>query len=190
MLPLKAQDHPNIVLLPESILKISGLTNINSFSLTYLVKNNAIKIFPEKTIAGIENLRDCKVDMNLPFKGFESDNPSIKHDFLELVQEDHFPTMHINIPHICIITSLKSGNVNKSNVEITIKGVTRNYDISFHNARYGKELITSGHQKIDIRDFRIEPPRKFFGLIKVNEILDIDFQLYMQMSNTEYSYLQ
>ncbi len=179
LLPVEGQEHAQVMLIPVSTLKITGLTNINSFSLTCLAKSNAIQVFPDITESGMKNFRDYMVDMILPLNGFESDNPIIKRDFLDLVKEKRYPTMHIYIAHICINSTTQARKDSITNVAITIGGVTRNYAIRFHTSSSGKEVLTSGHQKVNIRDFQLEPPRKFFGMVQVKEIIDIDFQLLL-----------
>lgn len=183
LLPSKGQDCNQSILIPECTIKIDGFTNINSFSLTCLAKNNSIQIYPDITLTGVRNVQDYKVDMTLPVKYFESDNPGIKSDFIDLVKGDQYPDMHINITHFSITESAKYEKESSTGVEITIGGVNRNYAINFHTTNNGKDFITSGHQKVNIRDFNLEPPKKFFGLVQVKEIIDINFKLLLKSSD-------
>jgi hypothetical protein len=182
VLSIQAQNVPRVILIPESTLKITGLTNVNSFSLTYFANNNTIHVIPDVTVPGLKKSRDYQVDMILPIRSFVADNPGIKQDFLDLVQVKRFPTMHIYIPHMCINSSSHSCKDSITNVEITIGGITKTYAISFHSYSDDKELVTSGHRTVNIRDFQLEPPRKFFGLVQVKETIDIDFTLLLLMT--------
>ncbi len=179
--PVKGQNYTQDILMPGCTLKICGITNVNSFNLTCLASSNTIKIYPVVTLSGIQNLQEYKVDLNLPVNSFEADNPGIKNDFIDLVKGKSFPTMHIYITHFNMSTSAKCDKDSCANVEITIGGVNRNYSVKFHTTNNAKEIVTSGHEKLNIRDFNLEPPKKFFGLIQVKETIDIDFRLYLTL---------
>jgi hypothetical protein len=183
LITAKSQDYNNSVLIPECSIKIDGFTNINSFSLTCLAKSNVIQIYPAVSIKGFQKVQDYKVNMILPVQCFETDNPGIKSDFIDLVQGNRYPDMDINITHFCLTESSKYETDSTTDVGISIGGVTRNYNIRFRTSNNSRYIIVTGHQKVNIRDFNLEPPIKFFGMIKVKEIIDINFKLLFKPSD-------
>lgn len=174
---VSAQDRFRIQVDPQSTLEITGYSNINSFSLCCSAIHAGTEIRPSVTGTEVNEITNIRAEWVLPLIHFNTDNASIKEGFLELVNQKQYPVMRIFLKHITLFDSSNDGNDGDAIVDITLGGVTRTYAIRFHANLDHNGLITTGHQKLNIRDFNLEPPTKLFGLIHVKENIDIDFHM-------------
>ena len=164
----------------ESAFKIHGLTNINSFDFTYFIKNSPVVLCP--LVNHTDSLYNITIaDFQMPLQSFETDNPQMKQDFLDLVKEKQYPTMTISVRNFYILHTNNFNNCVKKKgtaiVAITLGGITKLYSIQFIINGKDKAFSIEGHQTLNIRDFNLEPPTKFFGLVQVKETIEIDFNL-------------
>jgi hypothetical protein len=180
-LKLEATIQYYVELKPGSFLKIHGLTNINNFDLLYHI-NNTLVLRPSVNVSdscySITNANN-----QIPLKYFETDNTQLKSDFLDLVKEKQFPNMILSLNCFYFTKNISDNSIKRgiAEVAITLAGVTRFYSIQFitNKDKSNNTYHLEGHQTLNIRDFKLEPPKKFFGLIQVKEMIEIDFNLKM-----------
>ncbi len=161
----------------ESAFKIHGLTNLNSFDFTYFIKNSPIVLCP--LVNHTDSLYNITIaDFQMPLQSFETDNQQMKQDFLDLVKEKQYPTMTISVRNFYLLST--NNCIKKKGtaiVAITLGGITKLYSIQFIINGKDKAFSVEGRQTLNIRDFDLEPPTKFFGLVQVKETIEIDFNL-------------
>jgi len=163
----------------NSWLTINGTTNLLSFK---LVQNGEKLMNKPIIISATQNQNKIYLSQNLlniNTKNFSSDNPMALRDFLKLIKSDAFPSIKVQLNHIETPQENDKdlySNVNAS-VNITIAGVTHQYNIPVSLIKKGDFISLKGIKKISIRDFGLEPPIEMMGLIKVSEWISIDFQM-------------
>lgn len=161
---------------------IDGQSNIGKFNC------DLYQLFSEGTL----KVRSQWSDFKLTFEGmrfrYEVDNfkcsiPTMTRDLQDLLDSDKYPYLYLEVHSI---------KINKSNTEIehltvetevtiTLSGQEKRYLIKNGMVtNYSEEKLTfSGQQVLQMTDFGIEPPTKFFGLVQVTDKLDVEFEIDM-----------
>ena len=149
---------------------IEGSTNVNRFQLSY--SEDAFSLFPSYNIGSSDFLR-----MAIPVQKINAESSSMHDDFLELINANKYPTIIISLNEK--ITSDKLDlTVLRHQVSVTMNGVTNTYACFSEIAK--EEFVNwhlTGRLGVRLTDFGIEPPRKFFGLVKVDDEVFISFKI-------------
>ena len=109
-------------------------------------------------------------------------------DFLKLIKADDYPNLFIQLNYL--ETTMGNGKMQNlkgnASLNITITGVTRQYNIPIIANREGDIYSIDGKKNISIRDFGLTPPVEMMGLIKVSEWINISFHFIgrMKISNS------
>lgn len=163
----------------ESIIEIIGTTNVSSF----LCASNEYegKEILTESVAPDGNSTFWNGEITLKSQNFDCFNSMMTKDFLKTINSEEYP--HIHVKFLNLIK--ESENINQENlrgeVEITLAGVSRTYPITcLFLAKNGKKALLSGERKLHFTEFEIEPPVKFLGAIKVNNILGVNFSLVLE----------
>ena len=160
----------------ESQLFIYGSTNINNFtcSINNLAKADTLKYaFGSKR----RELVFRKNLMSVPVSSFNCSNPLITRDFLETLRAEEYPELEIRF---MTLDQATAGNVN-GKVKITLAGVSRQYVVrySLSNLESSRMQLTGKH-RVSFSDFNLIAPQKLMGLIKVQETLEVEFQMILR----------
>ena len=168
----------------NSLIKINGTTNLLPFELTQkgdkLSKRNFI-------INATQNQNKIFLNENehsINVKDFNSSNKMALRDFLKLVKADSYPTIRIKLNYFEVDQKFNNKNISKANVsvDITITGKTKQYTIPV-SSNHDSEIYTlKGIEKLNIRDFGLEPPVEMMGLIRVNEWIKIEFNIICKIN--------
>ncbi len=161
-----------VKILPGSSLSISGNTNINEFECdfnTHEFQEETIKVnFIKKS--GTFNFSNSV----LPLKNekFDCGNRRINKDFNELLKTDKHSRILLKVKQIQM--------QDKENARVTlnfqIAGVDKEYTFPVEVSGED-ELCFNGSLALNITDFNLEAPSKVFGLIVIEEEIDINFNL-------------
>ncbi len=167
-------NEATVVISQESELTITGFTNINHFSCNY----NIYKIDPkQKVLYKTEGDRIIfnQTSLNLSSTAFDCGNKMINKDFNRLLKTEVYPEVKLKLLEI-----RPNNNVdNKLNakIEVTICGVANIYEMPVE-INHNEKLSVKGILNLDISDFQLKPPKKVLGIIKVDEKINIDFNLF------------
>jgi hypothetical protein len=149
-------------------IHISGESNINQFSFSF----NRTDLF-NKNEAEVSDTGN--INISIPIRDFQASNPMMYHDFLAMMKESEFP-------RITICFSGKQLNLNRfspysllPDIRITIAGITRIYKVNCSVLPCAGNFFIQGEKKIRLTDFRIKPPVKLKGLVKVNDEINVNF---------------
>lgn len=154
--------------LPESTLLIAGSTNVNKFDCHF----NIELISEPTTIKLIESSNKIIFDhvkLQLLTTGFDCGNKRMNSDFQDLLVAEHYPEIVIEIDKAELISSTYI----KVNIIVQIANKNKRYElpVKINNDRF------QGKFKINIRDFGLEPPKKALGLIQVDEMIEVQFDM-------------
>ena len=168
--------NKTVTILPESKLFIKGDTNIKEFECVfdtgYLQKENQIKYIIDEP----KHIRFKNAVLSLNTQGFDCGSRAINKDFHELIQSEKYPQILIELLEVRL---QKPGSVNAV-VNITIAGTRREHTFPVEFTE-GNVTNISGNLLLDIKDFKLEPPKKLFGMIVVKDEIEINFDLKVKI---------
>jgi len=153
-----------------SFIVITGKTNVNTFEFHQKI---TFLSFDESPIG------KAFVRIAIPVNKFETQNQTMYNDFEELLKANEFPFIYIDLLRTDFM-SLKEGKTSEQSigVYITITGTTKRYSIVSSITSYSQScFMLVGQRNIRLPDFKIDPPEKFFGMVKVGESIMIKFNL-------------
>lgn len=162
-----------VVVTPDSTLSVNGVTNINTFECNYNVSQikNPISVFFEK-IEG--KLIFKKTALILENTCFDCGGKGINSDFQKILKSDEHPKIHLFLKELEPINDKALVHV-----EIKMAGVTNKYKIPV-TLTEGNNIFIQGKVNISLKDFEMKPPKKLFGLIEVEDDINIDFKLEVE----------
>lgn len=175
---LRNAKNVTIVIKNDSYLKILGTTNVNTFSCGYVGKIAADTLsihmqWEEDRIL----LNDAILEVEVA--RFDCGQSVMNKDFRKLLQYEEFPDLKINILSLMISSQTHYEALAKVNIKIAGKeGV---YEVPVRRDEDKEEQYYTGRQAINIRDFSLEPPKKFLGMVEVDEEVVIDFRLNLSL---------
>jgi polyisoprenoid-binding protein YceI len=168
-------------LLDDSWIAINGRSNIVDFSFHQAADN-----FIKKTMSFTANRVDTRVRfsenrLSIEVKKFDSSNKMALRDFFKLVDAEKYPHIQIALDYVETArgdTLVQKGDVYAdTHVDITIVGVENKYSFPVKVFNKANRLTLTGKKRIDIGDFGLEPPNELFGLVRVSEWIEIEFQI-------------
>ena len=164
----------------SSFLIINGFTNVGNFDCSFNMGmfNNGFEVLVSEDTDGCLNFENF--ELLLPVSYFDCGNTQINNDFRDLLKYEAFPQISWKI--LCLdVTSLENNEPNKDispvNLLVKIAGKERNCWANVKVSKNGNRLSFSGVLPVNIRDFDLEPPQKFFGLVEVYPTIQINFSV-------------
>ncbi len=160
-------------------ISIEGATNVNSFYFTY--QHKAKNTYSSNTAECTNDADSGTVNFYIPVKSFEGSNPAMLSDFQTLLKASQFPKVVVGVKKK-LLNGIVSGDTysDKLNLYLTMAGVTRPIDAEYttHYLRNGNVLL-SGITRIRLTDFSLDPPKRMLGIIKVENMVFIKFELIL-----------
>lgn len=163
-----------IEIMPGSSLSISGNTNINEFECDF-----DTLCFEDQTITVNFSSKGDVLDFRnsvLPLRNnnFNCGNKRINRDFKDLLKTEEHPEILLKIKKIDLRKDKAHATLN-----FTIAGIDKDY--TFPVEVTGDETMCfNGKLALNITDFNLEAPSKVFGLIVIEEVININFNLNVQ----------
>lgn len=160
---------------------ILGSTNINQFQLVY----------SEQSFSNFDindTSRASRLTVSIPAIKFKAESKLMYRDFLQLINAKEHPLINISLGEKFSSSLFSDSLKAKHSVKITINGVMNSYNcISELSRSYYNEWQLSGKLKVKLSDFGIDPPVKFFGVVKVKDEVFITFRILFLLDNNEIS---
>ncbi len=174
-------EYFNFQLTQSSRISISGTSNVNEFiCLAYqdyaqgrgiLEKNESNRhiIFQHTSI-------------QIPVKSLSCDNQVMDYDMYQALKSDVYPYITLDLKEAYTSGGQKIDLTKQSPIivkaELSIAGVRKMQTIQINAVHSANgQLICRGNHKINLSDFNIDPPTALFGVIKVRELVQINFDL-------------
>jgi hypothetical protein len=151
----------------DNYLHISGASNINEFSFTYVGTNSGN--------GGVPARDNEKIEISIPIKEFEASEPMMYGDFLDLMKASEYPRIRISFSKQQLQNALQDITQPCPEIDITIAGITRTYSVRCSLAKCADRLYLRGEEIVKLSDFNLKPPAKLLGLVKVNDEINVDF---------------
>ena len=168
-----ATTKTKVKILSKSEVTITGKSNVNSFQCKY----NSNFLENEITVTSIKN-NDAKVSLSnakilIKSKGFDCGNKMITKDFKTILKADDYDNIGIELKELDL-----NNNCFLTKLDIEIAGKSKEYIIPVNFNENTNNV--KGNLKLNIKDFNLKSPKKMFGLIEVNDNVDINFNLFLE----------
>jgi hypothetical protein len=165
---------------PESYLVIHGESNVHSFQCGYNKLNEdtlEIEVFWQDNCLIFQD-----AVINLETRAFDCGNRQMNRDMQDLLKSGDFPFISIEI--ICIDVSpgpIMPVRNNPAKISIiagiTIAGEKQQQRIPVEVLKSENERSYTGSIMVNLKDFNLNPPVKMFGLVKVDELIEVHFSI-------------
>jgi len=177
-----AQTSGNIarwVVQKNSTLEVAGKSNVNSFTCTisqYDYKDT-IALFGEtnKTVR-------LNGDLSMDILNFDCQSSMINKDMQKTLKADIYPQLKIRFLSFQSMPLLQQkSELVKGIIEVELAGVIKRIEMTYTITRVGNNFIQmSGNRNFTFSDFKLSPPQKFAGLIKIKDDFNVNFQLVLR----------
>jgi len=163
----------------ESQLTIQGSTNVNNFICKIEYYTGADTLQYVKGNSSRE-LRFTRSRMVVPVRSFDCGASRISKDFWKTLKSETYPELEINFISLQAPSLRDSKNI-RGAVNITLAGVTVNYSILYQvHVKENGDVLLNGTHAVNFSDFQLNAPQKLKGLIKVKEVLNVEFNLVLK----------
>lgn len=169
-----------LVSLRGGYIEVKGSTNINTFScgINNYLGNDTLKFTNTGTSIKGSGLLKCDVI------AFNCKMKPMTADLLKTLNESKYPHFYIKIYKLSKMPNFRNNEVIPGSAQITLSGVSVNYDMNFRfSINPNGTIMISGKKQINFSDFRMIPPSKVGGMIKTNQQLDVEFKILFIKSN-------
>jgi len=155
---------------------ITGSTNMNQFSLNYREKNYSAVPAP-----GGKNHDRFKI--SIPARKIKAESKMMLNDFLEMINARKYPVIAITLEEGIADKVLADSSL-LHQVGLTINGITNSYHVRSRSVECDPgQWCLSGKFTVNLSNFEIEAPKKFFGLVKVEDEVFINFRILFSANN-------
>jgi hypothetical protein len=180
--PAKPTRMHRWVVQPASKLKVMGKTNVNKFTCQIQSYCGADTLVLQD--AGAIPPRFLKGNVSLEATGFNCGNAIMTTDFHKTIQSKQYPQISIAFLSLERFPSYTCRNeLIKSQMIISLAGVSKPFEMDCVIEAEANGLFhLIGSRCFQFSDFNLEAPSKMFGMIKVDETLDVTFHLVMRSS--------
>jgi hypothetical protein len=167
-----------VILDSNSEVFISGTSNVNSFNCYY----NTAKL-KNPIPVNFENYNDKIIFhsaiLELENSYFDCGHRGINKDFNKLLQTDIYPSIKIQL--LSLESIQESDKAYRARVIIFIGNTHNNYEFPV-SVTNNENIEVNGELKMNLCDFNLEAPKKVFGLITVNDVITVNFNLFLNTS--------
>ncbi|GLB51082.1 hypothetical protein NBRC110019_01210 [Neptunitalea chrysea] len=146
-------------------ISVKITTNVNSFSCD--CKENDF-IYANKTISTAKD----NTTILFPLVSFNCPKKLMERDLQELFKSEVYPYAKLSILEKDINKNTGDTTIKFS---LTLKDVTKTYEVLLANVKRGDKNYLSGDQMIQLTNFNVEPPTKMLGVIRVRNEVNIAF---------------
>ncbi|MBS1663390.1 MAG: YceI family protein [Bacteroidetes bacterium] len=179
--PLK--ENTTWVVQSSSSISINGRTNISRFScgVPQYTEPDTIKFLNEGCRGKTSGIPLCGI-LKINIADFDCRNRMMTGEFKKTLQYQKYP--HLKIIFLNLEKMPDFGTKPeflKGQVIIELAGVSKQLEIDYTAAKENDQSVTlTGMRQISFSDFNLDPPTKMGGLVRVNEIIDVQFLLCLR----------
>lgn len=164
----------------SSMLRVQGKSNVNQFSCDIFgyYDSDTIYCISEGSCKKPVRLNGC-IEMDI--SKFDCHNAVMTKDLRKTLKAAEYPRLRILFLTLDELPSFQStSQCMKGWVEVELAGVKKTFQINYDFVKNGSSsFILNGSRAFCFSDFKLVPPSKLGGLIKVNNDFNVNFQLKM-----------
>lgn len=164
----------------NSTLVIEGSSNINSFTcdVKEYIKQDTLVFLQEEKGKRVVFYRNA---ITIDVSQFDCHHKFITSDLRKTLKFPQYPVMKIHFISLDNPAYAMPGQVIKGTLDIELAGVTRRMNFDYHVKNSSEKIIHMlGSQLMGFSDFKLEPPKKMAGLIRINEEIKVHVELYFR----------
>lgn len=168
-------DEVDSIILEGSKLRINGTSNVTDFECIYSEQISSDALYQQ--ISYGDSLFISGDSIKLRASSFDCGKRAINRDMQKTLKAEEFPFLEIGLKSVEIADELPFS----ATLRITIAGKTRLDNIlitSFSSTERG--ISFSGNGPVLLSNYDLEPPSALFGLVKVDDEIDIRFDLIIE----------
>ena len=163
----------------NSTLRVQGKTNIN----TFICNNN--EYAKKDTISCISDPSKSLSftgEIQLDILSFNCHSKMITKDFRKTLKYDEYPIITIKFISLQYMPLLQNEiKLINGLVEVQLASVVKRFELSYSFLQSGSTYLQlNGAHSFRFSDFKLTPPRKFGGLIRIKDDFDVNFQLILR----------
>jgi len=173
---LALAQNGKVQLRDSSKLSIKGKSNVNEFTCESEHELQKDSLDYSYTV-NADTVQVNGVYLDLEIDQFDCGKRAINRDFKSTLKYKEYPFIEIILNEL-LVSDSTSLIPQEAEVTIRIAGVERHYTVPLNSFSSSEKSFTVGGNKIlRMTDFGLEPPSPMFGLIKVEDELNIQFDL-------------
>lgn len=168
-----------------SAVYLEGSTNINRFAC------NSLQAFSPATVDIQSNGNDHSIqfrnaNIELVVQRMDCGNKGMNRDMQKALQSDQYPTIQIELQEVEIDTASQGIRASQwtsilAHTRITIAGNSRPISINLYGiALKPNQYQFKGSKSLRMTNFGIDPPNALLGLVQVDDIISIHFDLLIE----------
>lgn len=172
----------HIISVLHSEIKIQGETNVNKFECELFIPTITDTI----TVNSIRSTLKISFDsliLSYRVDDFDCGISAMTKDFQDLLNADQFPYLNLKINEINILKENEGFErlAVIADITVTIGGVSKRLKVKDSYVINESESVLTlyGEESVNITDFGIEPPTRFWGALRVYDKLRINFNIRM-----------
>ncbi|MEP6595978.1 MAG: hypothetical protein ABJA71_08520 [Ginsengibacter sp.] len=176
-----AQSSANVkwVVEKNSTLRVEGRSNVNRFTcnINEYAEKDTIICFnqPSRSIS-------LTGEIHMDIFSFNCHSSSITKNLRKTLKAREYPKMTIRFLSLQGMPALKNKTeLIKGWVEVDLAGIVKRFELNYSFSRALSGYIQlNGGRSFRFSDFKLSPPQKLGGLIKVKDDFDVNFQLILR----------
>lgn len=162
----------------NSMLHINGRSNVNSFVCS-------INVFASRdTIICANEDRQISLsgDLHIDVMSFDCHSSLITKDLRKTLKVKEYPMMTIRFLSLqSMPISFDKAEPVKGWVEVQLAGVVKRFELSYSYSKWGSgKMLLKSSRSFCFSDFKLSPPKKLAGLIRIKDDFDVTFQLMLR----------
>lgn len=159
--------------IPQNKIIIIGKSTLQPFTIRYYFKEQLKQVGP--------NINSCsskQTELQIPVHKLLFSNGHMKKDFLRLIDADKYPYIKIFYTPEIFKGQFSKQQQKIISIAIQITGVKKTYQVPVLFIRNNKPYNEmKGEVRIKLSDFNLKPKKYILGLVRIKEVLKIDFIL-------------
>ena len=162
----------------NSTLSVQGSSNVNSFScnIDEYVANDTL-ILANSFSEPIKLSGDLRINV----EDFNCHRSLITNDLRKTLKSNNYPKMVIRFLSLETMPSLNKTEMIKGWIEVQLAGVVKRFQLNYSFSTFeAGDIHLNGGRSFSFLDFKLTPPHKLGGLIKVKDDFDVDFKLILR----------
>jgi len=171
---LMAQANYKLVQGKDAVVTVQGSSNVHDWTetATSIESQGDFKMEGDK----LRSLRSFSFSATA--KGLKSDHSSMDNRTYSTIKADKFPMITYKLNSAVVTLIQKNKYAIKATGDLTIAGATQTIVLNVNAVVNADNTIScTGSQKIQLTDYKIDPPSFMLGAMKVKNDLTIQFNL-------------
>ena len=160
-----------------STLRIAGSSNVNKFTCAIPGYNAPDTLVCTDNSGSVRMKGSLEIDV----LSFDCGNKMITKDLRKTLKHETYPRLYVRFVTLETMPALATGQQQtKGWVEVELAGVRKTFQLSYTMDKAANgSLILNGSRIFCFSDFRLAPPKKLAGIIKIRDEFAVDFALQL-----------